>query len=218
MFLDILTKTQQRILRVIAGNNALCERFYLTGGTALTGFYFGHRYSEDLDFFSFNEVDPLSINVFLKQYKKELEFDSFQYQQNMNRNLYFLKYGADELKMEFTFFPFLQIDKPINNDGLRIDSAMDIAVNKLFTIYQRCAARDYIDLYVLCEKREYKIDDLIAKARVKFDWHIDLLQLGTQFFKAGEAIDFPRMIVDIKPDQWRGFFIHEAEKLKDALI
>ncbi|MFA5806633.1 MAG: nucleotidyl transferase AbiEii/AbiGii toxin family protein [Melioribacteraceae bacterium] len=27
------------------------ERFYLTGGTCLSRFYFNHRYSEDLDFF-----------------------------------------------------------------------------------------------------------------------------------------------------------------------
>lgn len=218
MFDKILTRTQRRVLRIIADNEAINKRFYLTGGTALSGFYLGHRYSEDLDFFSFDIVDPISITVFLKDQKSELGFNSFEYQQSMNRNLYFLKYNTSELKMEFTYFPFLQIDKPMRENGLLIDGILDIAVNKLFTIYQRSAARDYIDLYMLCEKQGYKINDLLAKARVKFDWHIDPLQLGTQFFKANEAMDLPHMVVDVKPDQWRGFFIHEAEKLKDLVI
>ncbi len=206
------------MLRVIAGSAALREHFYLTGGTALAGFYLGHRYSEDLDFFSFEEVDPMGIDIFLKTHKVELGFDSFEYQQSMNRNLYFLKYGNDELKIEFTYYPFPQIEKPMIEDGLRIDSALDVAVNKLFTIYQRSTARDYIDLYMLCEKQGYTIKDLLEKARIKFDWHIDPLQLGTQFFKANEAADLPRMIVDLNPDQWRSFFTQEADKLKDLVI
>lgn len=206
------------MLRVIAGSTSLREHFYLTGGTALAGFYLGHRYSEDLDFFSFEEVDPMGIDIFLKTHKVELGFDSFEYQQSMNRNLYFLKYGNEELKIEFTYYPFPQIEKPMVEDGLHIDSALDIAVNKLFTIYQRSTARDYIDLYMLCEKKGYTIKDLLEKARIKFDWHIDPLQLGTQFFKANEAADLPRMIVDLNLDQWRTFFIQEADKLKSLVI
>ncbi len=218
MLPNILTKTQEQALLVIAHADKLRERFYLTGGTALAGFYLGHRYSEDLDFFSFEEVDPMGVDVFLKTHKRELGFNSFEYQQSLNRNLYFLKYGGEELKMEFTYFPFTQIEKPMEEHGLRIDSRLDIAVNKLFTIYQRSAARDYIDLYILCEKERYTIKDLLTKARVKFDWHIDPLQLGSQFFKAHEVADIPRMITNIKPELWRGFFTREAENLKDLIV
>lgn len=59
---------------------------------------------------------------------------------------------------------------------------------------------------------------LLAKARVKFDWHIDPLQLGSQFYKANEVADFPRMIADIKPEVWRGFFTQEAENLKGSVV
>ncbi|HEY4504443.1 MAG TPA: nucleotidyl transferase AbiEii/AbiGii toxin family protein [Candidatus Paceibacterota bacterium] len=136
----------------------------------------------------------------------------------MNRNLYFLKYGKEELKMEFTYFPFPQIEKPMMENALPIDSLLDIAVNKVFTIYQRTAARDYIDLFMICQKKGFDFDDLIAKARIKFDWHIDPLQLGTQLFKASEASNMPRMIVDIKPELWHNFFIKESEKLRDSII
>ncbi len=218
MLPNILTETQQTVLRVIGSSQQLHDRFYLTGGTALAGFYLGHRYSEDLDFFSFEDVDPMGIEVFLKAYKDELGYESYEYQQSMNRNLYFLRYDEEELKMEFTYFPFLQIEKPIEDDGLRIDSVLDIAVNKLFTIYQRSVARDYIDLYMLCKKEGYTIKDLLAKARVKFDWHIDPLQLGSQFYKAKAVIDMPHMITPLESLVWRSFFEHEAEKLKETIV
>ena len=120
--------------------------------------------------------------------------------------------------MEFTYFPFPQIEKPMMENALPIDSLLDIAVNKVFTIYQRTAARDYIDLFMICQKKGFDFDDLIAKARIKFDWHIDPLQLGTQLFKASEASNMPRMIVDIKPELWHNFFIKESEKLRDSII
>ncbi len=102
--------------------------------------------------------------------------------------------------------------------GVDVDSQLDIAVNKLFTIYQRTKARDYIDLYVLCQKGGYTISDLTKKARIKFDWHIDPLQLGSQFMKAQTAPDLPRMIESLKPELWQTFFVEEAKKLKDLIM
>lgn len=218
MLPNILTVTQERVLGVVAGDALTRGRFVLSGGTALAGFYLGHRYSEDLDFFSTDEVDPMGITVFLKSHQADLGFDSFEYQQSMNRNLYFLKYGTEELKMEFTYFPFAPIEPPHEESGLRVDSMLDIAVNKLFTIYQRTTARDYIDLYMLCQQQGYSIDELLLKARVKFDWHIDLLQLGTQFSKVGEAEDFPRMIIPTPYAAVIDFFMSAAQKLGPDIL
>lgn len=122
MLLNILTETQVKILGTVATAKTLSDRFYLTGGTALAGYYLGHRYSEDLDFFSLHEIDPMAIDVFLKQNKSEIGFDSYEYQQSMNRNLYFLKFGEEEVKMEFTYFPFTQIEKPRDENGLKVYS------------------------------------------------------------------------------------------------
>ncbi|NCU33548.1 MAG: hypothetical protein EOM23_11615, partial [Candidatus Moranbacteria bacterium] len=44
-------------------NNSGVNDFYLTGGTALSRFYFQHRYSDDLDFFSFNELSDFRAGV-----------------------------------------------------------------------------------------------------------------------------------------------------------
>lgn len=214
----ILTQNQIAVLKKIKNNSFITGNFYLTGGTALAAFYLKHRYSEDLDFFSEKEVDILNLDIFFNQIKKELNISKIDFQQNYNRNLFFLHFNEEILKTEFTYFPFKRIEKGKLDGNLKIDSLLDIAVNKLFTIYQRTAARDYVDLYFICAKEGFLMNDLLKKAKIKFDWHIDSLQLGTQFFKSRETKDYPKMIKKISNEEWQNFFVEEAKKLKKEII
>lgn len=214
----ILTQNQIVVLQKIGQIKFLTDNFYLTGGTALAAFYLHHRLSEDLDFFSEKEFDILNLDIFFNQLKKELGILKIDFQQSYNRNLFFLQFKDDVLKTEFTFFPFKRIENGFKENNIEIDGILDIAVNKLFTIYQRTKARDYIDLYFICEENGFSIDDLIKKARIKFDWHIDPIQLGTQFIKSKEADDLPKMIKKINNKEWQNFFIEEAKKLKKDIF
>lgn len=218
MPIDILSARQKQFLAQFSTQPMLPKKFYLTGGTALAGFYLHHRYSEDLDFFSESEFVPLEIDVFFKKLKTVLAFEKLDYQQTFNRNLYFLHFPDEILKVEFTFFPFPRIDESVTREGVQLDSLRDIAVNKLFSIYQRSVARDYIDLYCIVQQTGYVVSDLTAQARLKFDFVIDPLQLGTQFLKAESVIDLPRMIKKINHSLWRDFFRQEAEKLKPEIL
>lgn len=215
---SILTQNQINVLKIIGNNKFISDNFYLTGGTALAEFYLKHRYSEDLDFFSENEIDVPALNVFISGFKKELNISKIDYQQSFNRNLFFLHFDDNILKTEFTFFPFNRIEKGGREYGISTDSLLDIAVNKLFTIYQRTQARDYIDLYFICTEKGFDISELTKKARVKFDYYIDPLQLGTQFLKAQEAKDYPRMIKKLDDKEWQNFFFAEAKKLSSEII
>lgn len=215
---NILTERQEKILKLLGAHTEIASSFYLSGGTALAGFYLFHRYSEDLDFFSEIEFDVQSVSLFLSSLRSELGFASIDFQQSLNRNLFFLKFSDETVKMEFTYYPFPRIEEGMAYNGIVVDSLLDIAVNKLFTIYQRSTARDYIDLYCICKKEGWHVADLIKKARIKFDWHIDPLQLGTQFLKAESAQDLPRMIQEIEPEEWRMFFKNEAKKLGAEVV
>lgn len=215
---NILTKDQIALLEKIGSTPYLQKHFYLTGGTLLAAFYLKHRYSEDLDFFSEQEIDAMTLQTFFKSIKEELNILEVDYQQSFNRNLFFLKLKSGVLKTEFTYFPFSRIEKGGEQFGVSTDSLLDIAVNKLFTIYQRTKARDYIDLFYICKEDGLNILELVKKVRVKFETHIDLLQLGSQFIKAEEAEDFPRMIKKVKPAEWRYFFLQEAKKLRDEVV
>lgn len=215
---NILTRRQRVVLAAFAKDKKLSARFYLTGGMALAGFYLGHRLSEDLDFFSEEEFDVSAIAVFFQKHKKTLEFESIDFQQSYNRNLFFLHFPDEVLKTEFTYFPFPRIEKPKKSEGISVDSMLDIAVNKLFTLYQRTAARDYIDFYCITKHSHWSVDELVKKAKIKFDWHIDPLQLGAQFMKAETVEDLPRMMTPLVPTLWRSFFREQAKKLKQQVL
>lgn len=214
----ILSKSQRKLLELIGKEKKLRDFFYLTGGTALAEFYLRHRLSEDLDFFSEKEFDPQMIFVFWKRTQKESGAEKIDFQQSFNRNLFFLSLPGEVIKTEFTYFPFPRIDKGEKVGRLPVDSLLDIAVNKLFTVYQKPRARDFIDLYFILRKERWTIADLAKKARIKFDWHVDYLQLGAQFLLAKEVKDYPRMIKKINHGSWQNFFINEAKKLRDEVL
>ena len=209
---EILTALQKKFIALLAGNNQLKNQFYLSGGTALAAYYLHHRYSEDLDFFTTSEVDPMTINVFLKQIKTSLGIKKIDYQLSFNRHLYFLHFTKGVLKTEFTYFPFEQTTKPALKDGIYIDSLIDIAVNKVFTIYQNPRSRDFIDLFfILREDKTLTLPHLLKNARAKFDSQIDPLQWGTQLMKAQDISDLPRLIRPLEQKTWREFFIAQAK-------
>ncbi len=214
----ILSKKQAVLLDLISRDKNICGLFYLTGGTALAEYYLQHRLSEDLDFFAEEEFNSQDIFSFFKKIQKLAGIKKIDYQQSFNRNLFFLHLGKEIIKTEFTFFPFPRIEKKIKIKNLFIDSLLDIAVNKVFTIYQKPRARDFIDLYLILKEQKWEMEDLVKKAKIKFDWHVDPLRLGAQFLQAVEMKDYPRMIKKIKNSEWQEFFVGEARRLKDKIL
>lgn len=214
----ILSANQIKILEIISKDKIFCRSFYLTGGTALAEYYLKHRLSEDLDFFSEQEFDPQAITVFFIKNKKSLGIKKIDFQQSFNRNLFFLYLKNDIVKTEFTYFPFPRIEKRAIKNSLFIDSLTDIAVNKLFAIYQKPRSRDFIDLYLIVKKTGWQMEDLVKKAKIKFDWHIDYLQMGSQFLRSEKVKDYPRMIVKLENKIWQKFFMEQAKKLSPKIL
>ncbi|MBT9164735.1 MAG: hypothetical protein DDT23_00740 [candidate division WS2 bacterium] len=215
---SILSDNQKRLLILLSEDERICKTFYLSGGTALAEFYLQHRLSEDLDFFSEEEFEPEGVSTVLKKIQKVAGIVSVRYEQSFNRNLFFLELEDDEIKTEFTYYPFPRIEQKKKIGNLHIDSLIDIAVNKVFTIYQKPRSRDYIDLYCIIKRESWTIADLVKKARIKFDYHIDPLQLGAQFVRAQELKDYPMMLITIDDRVWQDFFLAEAKRLSPYVL
>lgn len=213
----IITEVQENFLELFSKSN-LAKEFYFSGGTALSYYYLSHRFSEDLDFFSESEFDAMQISVFLKSIKEKIGYLSFDYQQSFNRNIYHLKFKGSTLKVEFTFYPFAQVQQPKIIDGIMIDSLVDIAVNKLFTISQNARGRDYFDLYCINQKEKISLERLRKLAKIKFDWHVDPLHLGTQLNRVKEFIDDPILSKNVSKKKVISFFEKEATKLGKEII
>jgi len=188
----MITLEQEKFLDFVAATPQLGKNFYFTGGTALSKFYLQHRFSEDLDFFSEKEFDVKEITPFLFKAKKILRFKKIDYQQSFNRNIFHLLFpNKKTLKVEFTYFPFSQVEKPMEKQGLFVDSLKDISVNKVFTINQNPRGRDFFDIYLILKKKKWGVLELLKQARIKFDWHIDPFQFGAQLFKVETLLDDP---------------------------
>ena len=205
--MSILSNNQKNILLLLSKEKIISDNFYLSGGTALAEFYLNHRLSEDLDFFPKKNLTHRQYQRFLKKYKKNAGIKSIKYEQSFNRNLFFLELKNDFIKTEFTYFPFPRIESGNNIGNLKIDSLLDIAVNKIFTIHQKPRSRDFIDLYLILKmKPEWSIDELMKKAHTKFDNYLDPLQLSAQFVKADILKDYPKMIIQISKKNGKNFY------------
>ncbi len=210
----ILTKKQKKTLEIISKDKVINDNFYLSGDPALITYYLPYRFSEDLDFFSEKEFNTESIVVFLKKNKGFLGYKKFDSQKSFNRNLFFLYFNKNEiLKLEFTYYPFKQIEKPKKVKGLKVDSLLDIATNKAFTISQNPRTRDFMDLYFIIKEKGWNFFELLKKARAKFDWHIDPVNLGSQLMKCQNKGDYPRLLEKVNDKEWQDFYLKIAKEI-----
>lgn len=216
----ILTPHQEDFLTLIGEEKNLTDIFYFTGGTPLSAFYLFHRLSEDIDLFSeTEEVDLLGIRSFIGKVKNKLNIKKVDYRQYLGLHIFQLYFSEEDiLKIDFNYYPFPRIEKGMIYKNISVDSALDIAVNKVHTIAMKPRARDFIDIFFLIKDKGYGFEDLLQKAKIKFDWHIDALQLGSRLLQAREVKDFPRMVRKIDDKEWQNFFIEEAKKLSPEII
>ncbi len=217
--ITILSKEQQEVLNLISHEKGLVKTFYLTGGTALSAFYLHHRYSEDIDLFSEEEFKIEPIASFIKKVQKKVGASSVDYQQFMSLYTFFLRWDNKEpLKIDFNYYPFGRIERGMKYHDLSVDSVYDVAVNKVHTIVMKPRSRDFIDIYFIVKQYDYSFPDLLAAAKIKFDWHLDLMQLGSRLLEALDVKDYPRMIEEVTEREWQEFFVHEAKKLKKDIL
>lgn len=216
----ILTKEQEQFLDFVARTSYLCKNFYFTGGTPLAAFYLFHRLSEDIDLFSEQEIYLPSIRGFIKKIGPKLHIKKVDYRQFLGLHSFQLYFSQkDVLKVDFNFYPFPRIEKGFKyKTYINVDSILDIAVNKIHTIAMKPRARDFIDVYFILKEKNYDVYDLLLKAKAKFDWHIDQVQLGSRFIMASETSDYPRMLQKINHQEWKDFFVNEARKLKKEIF
>lgn len=208
--IHILTKEQQVILDEVKRNREF-KQFYFTGGTALSGCYLQHRYSEDLDFFSDKEIDTKKIFVIIANWSRHHKFTfTSEFQEVVYTFL--LKFNnGQELKVDFGYYPYKQIEEPNEINGIRTDSLKDIAVNKLLTVTQRNTVKDFVDLYFLLQ--QFTVWDLIYALEMKFNIKIEPFILASDFLKAEDFSFLPRMIKPLTLNKLKSFYRQKAQDL-----
>mgnify|MGYP000573351949 CR=1 FL=1 len=144
------------------------DRFYLSGGTCLSRFYYNHRYSDDLDFFyrgdqyPFEDFFPAAAEInnrLARKYVVEPGINGDYFKR------FFVHKDDVTLKLEFIHESYPHIGEVKAAGTFFIDSLENIATNKLTAIQGRKTAKDYIDLYFLL--KDIALNDAIAWAARK---------------------------------------------------
>lgn len=211
----VLTPTQKKIIKEVAKEKKMAD-FYLTGGTALAVYYFQHRVSDDLDFFSFDEPDTFFIHQFVNNLKNFIKAKEVRYERLHDRNQFYFKFDGEELKIEFTKYPFKQLKKPELIDGLKIDSLRDIGANKMMAALERFDPKDFVDLYFILHRTNLK--KLKKDVEVKFGIKVDDIFLGGELAKARRLEALPRMLKPLTIEELKKFFFQQAKSLASRVL
>ena len=219
MHKTILSPFQQKVFQSIIKNDFICQHFYFSGGTALAEFYLHHRLSKDFDFFTTKDISYYDLRIQLEKIFQETKIKTIQYRQGLSSKIFFLeKTKTPPIKIEFNYFPFETLERGKKTNKLKIDSLLDITVNKLHAILTRAVARDFIDFYFIQKKENYPLELLSKKLKKKFIWQVDPLFLASCFSKAKSLKDYPKMILPFSSKDFYCFFDSLAANLKKDIL
>ena len=213
--IQILTKEQRIILDEVK-NESFFRDFYLTGGTALSAYYLQHRYSEDLDFFTEKVFNIQEIDSILQRWADKYRFTYTIESREVVYVSYLTFQNQEVLKVDFAHYPHKRLQKSERIEDVIVDSITDIATNKLISVIQRSAVKDFIDLYFLLER--YTVWDLIQGVRIKFRKEPDPLMVATALIKAEKFEFLPRMIKPLTLEKLKAFFREKAKEVGSKAV
>ena len=170
------------------------NRFFLSGGAALVGFYFGHRETHDLDLFTLeNEIEDGSRLA--GEVAKELNasVESIQTSPDFRRLL--LKREREAIVIDLVREYVFQIEreKPVIN-GIRVDTPEEILANKLCALLSRSEIRDLVDVREL-ENAGFSLENALQTAARKdsgltpaqLAWVLNQIKLGDDLQPPGNV-------------------------------
>lgn len=220
MELTILSNFQKKTLAFFK-KSPLAKKFYLGGGTALAEFYLHHRKSEDLDFFTQEELNLGGIKKFASAIEKIVPLDKIEYQHGFGLYTFFFypKEEVTKYKIDFGQYPFDPIEPLKKFADLLVESLYDLAVDKAHTVSIRPRLRDFVDLFFILQKEKtWKLKELVKKGQEKFGIVIDPFQLGQNLLSVKTLFDMPLMIKEIRIKDLQSFFLKEAKTLEKEIL
>ncbi|MFH1563335.1 MAG: nucleotidyl transferase AbiEii/AbiGii toxin family protein [Nitrospirota bacterium] len=162
----ILTSIQKNLL-IELGKIQEISLFYLTGGTALAEFYFGHRRSYDLDFFTGEKeiIIPVTQIIEDKLHQKHYtvtvirRFETFAEIEAHNKD-------GEDMRLHLAYDSPFRFEEPYLSDfGIKVNDYPDLIIDKFLTFFGRWKHRDAIDLFFIL--RTESVANLIKMAKEK---------------------------------------------------
>ena len=161
------------------------QRFFLTGGAALVGYYLHHRQTLDLDLFT-TEDHLEDGEAALFDAAQELGATVERLRTSTNFRRFLVRRGNESVVADIVrdLAPQIDTEKPVR-DGIRIDSPREIMANKLCTLLSRGELRDLVDVMAL-EQAGNRVEEHLEFAARKdagltpgqLAWVLSQLEIG----------------------------------------
>ena len=143
------------------------DRFFLTGGAALAGFYLHHRPTLDLDLFTLDPVAFAAGRRALEAAAAELDATVAVRQHAPGFERYVVTGRGESVVVDLVFERVPQTSGAKRVIGrVSVDPLAEILVNKLTTLLSRAEERDLVDVLFL-ERHGLKVEDALKPALEK---------------------------------------------------
>lgn len=184
-FIDTLPVKTKKLLTWLQNENPIwLHDFYLTGGTALS-LFLDHRESEDLDWFTENNFDPIKLQRKLEIFGK-LEGTEIS-EGTLNTSL-------TGVKLQFLEYPYPLLKPTVDWQNIKLSPIIDIACTKLQTIGMRGSKKDFIDIYFLLQ--QFSFEELFKQLDKKYsktNYNLPHILKSLIYFDNAETQPMPRM-------------------------
>lgn len=210
----ILTEKQKVLIDNLP--DEILDRFYLTGGTALSAFYIEHRLSKDLDFFTDTEEQMPPIEFLAAFIRKLPSVRDIRYERLFDRRIFDVVFkDSDILKAEFTTYPFKSMKERRKVGRLVVDSLLNIVTGKLFALTDRYDPKDFVDLYFVLRKYDWTLNELIMRTGERFEIKgMDfIIPERLLLVKKIGPEELPVMLKEIDLEEMKGFFFNQSSEL-----
>jgi len=172
----------------------MLQPFSLVGGTALSLRY-GHRSSIDLDLFSHEKFNQPQLVLELESTFGE----RFEYKQQHTHFGIFC--FIENVKVDFVYFPHLQVKQSETIGNIRFYSDADIAAMKVQAILGRAKKKDFWDLFELLQ--HYSLQQIMDWHRQKYPTQMLAISIphAITYFTDADDTEEP---VSFKNQTWSG--------------
>jgi len=126
------------------------KRFFLTGGGALAGFYFGHRTTEDLDLFSAPGPELPEVAREVEDVARACGAEAKVTSAHRDFHRLVTRRGEEACIVDLVIDRAAMIETEKAQFGeVRVDTQREIAANKICTLVSRSEIKDLVDLWFL---------------------------------------------------------------------
>ncbi|MDA8065392.1 MAG: nucleotidyl transferase AbiEii/AbiGii toxin family protein [Thermaerobacter sp.] len=164
IYLDSITSKTLKTLWQLR-DAGLLRGFYLAGGTGLA-LQVGHRISDDLDFLTDQPSIEIPTGLLHAQCVKHFQGNKLGV---LIKSTEQLRLAINGVAVTFLAYPYKHKYPLLNEDGIPLADARDIAFQKALAIGRRETARDYIDLAWILKNGILTLDSLISGASELFN-------------------------------------------------